>query len=224
MAEKRVGKMMNTIKESFNSDHAKQYDRKAVKAKWLDPAILFGLAYRFVKPNETLLDIGIGTGLSSELFHKAGLRIHGIDFSPDMLSVCQAKNLAVDLREHDLSLTPYPYPDHSIHHAICTGVTHLFKDLGPIFQELGRILKFMGTFSFVVADCDDTDKREKIIRNCRHPEKNEVTVHRHSRSDVQEFLKLSGFGSVYGIRFTASSIGGQTAPYRAYVVQKTDSL
>ena len=56
------------MKSIFRSDHAKMYDQKADAASWLDPTIIFGRAYRFVKQGESLLDISIGTGLSSELF------------------------------------------------------------------------------------------------------------------------------------------------------------
>jgi predicted TPR repeat methyltransferase len=212
---------MNVVKESFRSDHAEQYDRRANESKWLDPAIVFGLAYAFVKPNDSVLDIGIGTGLSSELFFKAGLRIYGMDSSPDMLSLCRAKKIAVDLKEHDLSDNPYPYEPGSIHHAICTGVTHLFKDLNPIFRGVVGILKNNGTFSFVVADCDDDEARERTIKNCHHREMKNISMHRYSTTDIQELLVLHHFKLVHDLLFSASSIGNQLARYRAYVVQKT---
>jgi len=110
-----------------------------------------------------MLSLNPKIGLSSELFYKAGLEIHGIDFSPQMLSLCRAKQMTADPKEHDLSCTPYPYPDTCTDHGACTGVTHLFEDMTPIFREFSRIIKPGGTFSFVAAHCDECESRVKEV-------------------------------------------------------------
>jgi ubiquinone/menaquinone biosynthesis C-methylase UbiE len=214
---------MDTVKRIFRSDHAYRYDQKAREAKWLDPAIVFGLSYRFVKPGDSLLDVGIGTGLSSELFHKAGLRIYGIDFSPEMLSRCQSKQMTVELKEHDLSETPYPYLPDSIDHAVCTGVTHLFKDLSPIFRGLARILKNNGTFAFVVADLDDTGNRVQRAEPC-HPQARGVSIFCYSEAQIEQLLVLYGFEKIYDLQFWGSAIKNRPGRYKAYVVRKTTSM
>ena len=211
---------MTTARKIFNSDHVNEYDKNAEKAKWLDPAIVFGMAYRFVKPGDHLLDIGIGTGLSSQLFYKAGVEIYGIDFSPKMLACCRSKKLAKDLKEHDLSTTPYPYGADSMDHAVCTGVTHLLKDMAPIFQELGRILKPGGIFAFVVPDCREDEPR--VIRMDSHDSPREkITFFSYSRMHINRLLDLFGFTRIFDLTFEASAIGHRTAQYKAYVVQKT---
>ena len=78
--------------------------------------IAFGLMYEFVTSNETLLDIGIGTGLGSLLFHKAGLRISGFDYSQAMLGVCKLKGFTGELVQHDLRTVPFPYKESSFNH------------------------------------------------------------------------------------------------------------
>jgi len=211
---------MTTARKIFNSDHINEYDKNAEKAKWLDPAIVFGMAYRFVKPGDHLLDIGIGTGLSSQLFHKAGIEIYGIDFSPKMLACCRSKHLAKDLKEHDLSITPYPYEADSMDHAVCTGVTHLFADLAPIFQEIGRILKTGGIFAFVVPDCREGKPREIQI-DSRHSPKEKITIFSYSRAHINRLLDSFGFTRIFDLTFKASAIGHRPAQYKAYVVQKT---
>ena len=210
---------MTAVRNVFNSDHVADYDKNAEKANWLDPAITFGMAYQFVQPGDRLLDIGIGTGLSSQLFYKAGLEIHGIDFSPKMLAGCRSKQIAKDLKEHDLSIPPYPYGTDSMDHAVCTGVTHLFKDLTPIFQELGRILKPGGVFAFVVPDCQTGEVRE-IQVNSRHSPGDKVTIFSYSRQDIHTLLDSHGFVPVCDLTFEASAIGRRTAQYKAYVVKK----
>jgi ubiquinone/menaquinone biosynthesis C-methylase UbiE len=61
------------------------YDQEAEETGWFGPEILFGLSFKYLQPNQSILDLGIGTGLSSVLFHKAGLEVHGLDNSPEML-------------------------------------------------------------------------------------------------------------------------------------------
>lgn len=91
-------------------ESAKGYDEQAQKTNWLGPQVVFGLAYEFVKLEQTLLDIGIGTGLSSILFHKAGLRVLGVDGSREVLDVCAAKNFAEDLNSTTCGRCPCRMP------------------------------------------------------------------------------------------------------------------
>ena len=210
---------MTAVQKEFNLNHANNYDQKASKSKWLDPAIVFGMSYRFIQPGESLLDVGIGTGLSSELFYKAGLKIHGIDFSPEMLACCRAKQMACRLLEHDLSVTPYPFGDSTMDHAVCTGVTHLFEDITPIFKELQRILKPGGIFAFVVRDCREDESRTGQIVPAHATDK-KITFFAYSKGHIDNLLNSHGFNPVHELNFTASAIGRKTAQYKAYVVTK----
>lgn len=81
------------------------YDDAAEASGWYGPEVVFGLSYKFVRPGQTVLDIGIGTGLGSVLFRKAGLKIHGMDNSQQMLDACREKGFT-SLRRHDLGKTP----------------------------------------------------------------------------------------------------------------------
>lgn len=49
------------------------------------------MAYEQIQPGQSILDIGIGTGLRSILFRKAGLTVHGMETSQDMLEACRTK-------------------------------------------------------------------------------------------------------------------------------------
>ena len=209
---------MNVIKKVFNSDHANTYDQKAKKSKWLDPRIIFGLTYEYISPGESILDIGIGTGLSSELFYRVGLKIYGLDFSPEMLACCAAKNMAVELKEHDLHEMPYPFDTDSINHAVCTGVTHLFEDIGPILDEVSRITRLNGFFSFVVPYSKDGKNRIKHI-SPPHAPSGKIPMYSYPDSTVQALIKEHGFVPVHELLFEASSIAHHYAHYKAYVIQ-----
>ena len=135
------------------SDHDKyalEYDRQTERYNCYIAEALFGLCYEEINIGERLLDVGIGTGISSKLFKKAGLQILGIDGSRAMLSICQEKKIALELIEQDILDIPWPYQDASINHIISCGVFHFIGDLEKIFAEIQRIQIVNGLFAFTV--------------------------------------------------------------------------
>ena len=129
---------------------AADYDRLTREYHCYAAEVLFGLAYEYVRPGECLLDVGIGTGLSSAPFAKAGLVISGIDASEEMLAVCRSKNVAVDLRRADLSVTPWPYAARSFDHVLACGLLHFFEDLAPQFKSVARVIRPGGVLAFTI--------------------------------------------------------------------------
>jgi len=177
------------------------YDEKAEEYGWRGPEVAFGLSYAFIEPGERLLDIGIGTGLSSVLFHKAGLHVYGMDLSPEMLEECRKKAFAEELRRHDLTVEPYPYTDGAMDHAICLGVLQFFSDVGCVFRETSRILRDGGTFTFVVADRKLGDEAE-IAFGSEHTGSEEVMVmYRLSLDEVQDQLDGNGLELMRSLEF-----------------------
>ena len=83
---------MNTTKDIKLHDRiAGEYDSLVKKYNSHIHELLFGMCFEYVKPGDSLLDLGIGTGLSSFLFTKAGLHITGLDGSGEMLKECKKK-------------------------------------------------------------------------------------------------------------------------------------
>ena len=205
--------MQKSVQDFFNSpDFAANYETKTRKSNWAGPEILFGLAFRNIRAEEKLLDLGTGTGLCGELFFRAGLRVYGLDASREMLSVAAAKKFAVELREHDLSQTPWPYDDGVMDHAVCGGVLHIFADPTPIFRETARILRPGGTFAFSCLEKGE-DSLEPSIEHQGHQ------IHYHDFPAIKRQLAECGFLLVKALQFSTEA-HDRMYHFRACVVEK----
>jgi len=115
--------------DAGSQSYADCYDKEAEAVAWHGPAVVFGLMYHYIEAGQSLLDIGIGTGLGSVPFARAGLHVFGMDNSSAMLDGARSKGFARDLRDHDMMSVPYPYDRGSFDHAICVGALQFFAGL-----------------------------------------------------------------------------------------------
>lgn len=196
------GRPLSASDATRDSSEGVDYDQAAEEYGWRGPEVAFGLAYAFIEPGQTLLDIGIGTGLGSVLFHKAGLRIYGMDLSPEMLTACRKKAFAADLQQHDLTVEPYPYADTSVDHAICVGVLQFIPDVACVYREVSRILRDDGTFTFIVADRMPGEDAELAV-GTEHTESGETRIlYRLSGGEVGDLLGENGFAPLRNVMFS----------------------
>jgi predicted TPR repeat methyltransferase len=179
---------------------ARAYDEEAEASGWFGPEVAFGLAYAYIKPGQSILDIGIGTGLGSALFRKAGLTVHGMDIDPAMIEACRSKGFK-DLLLHDLSKSPYPYPTESMDHAICVGVMNFLKDLSPLFAETFRILRKGGLFAFITGDRAKGDSGEFVVDAEHTGSEEPLTMYRHSTEQVNLWMEQYGFELLRSLAF-----------------------
>lgn len=208
--------------EKVYSELAETYDEAAVAIGWKGPLLVFGLMSGRIRSCQTVLDIGIGTGLGSEPFFKAGLRITGMDVSDTMLAVCRKKGFAERLVCHDLTQFPYPFTDGSFDHVISTGVFHFFPDLDLIFHEVGRILHDGGWFAFVTGDRSPEEPAEIVAGPEQTGTDDSVTMFLHSPGQVNGWLEKNGFRCESSQQFTVWMDERHTKkfPARAYLVSK----
>lgn len=136
--------------ETDHNNYARDYDEQLEKYGCYLAEVIFGLCYESIRKNETVLDIGIGTGASTRLFRLAGLKIFGLDNSSEMLEICREKRIAEETRQHDIQQIPWPYEDGSIDHIVCCGVTHFIAGLENIFTEAERIQREEGLFALTI--------------------------------------------------------------------------
>jgi len=202
--------------------HAETYDRSSVEYDWYGPQVLFGLMYRYVEPGQTLLDLGIGTGLGSLPFHKAGLKISGMDSSSSMLDQCRKKCLDFQLTHHNLKNIPWPYDDHSFDHVISTGVSHFVGDLRDIFFEVGRVIKVGGMFGLDIDEYnpDTSGDYERASHGVytKYDTEYDVRLFRHSTRYLFDVFKDTGFEMIHDLEFPVSRERRQF--FRSFVLRR----
>jgi len=189
-------------------DWADKYDTESVKCQWHGPDILFGMMYLHVNSGESLLDVGIGTGLCALPFYKAGLEIHGMDSSPAMIEKCRKRGFPFELTQRDLQEIPWPFTDNSFNHVISTGLTHFISDLRAMITESARVMKSGGLFGFDYypydpADVDDSSVLKDGIYECYDAEYNQ-RYYRHTDDYIRGLLSKAGFSLIAEAEFLAS--------------------
>ena len=143
--------MDNSDHIKFHDKFASDYDSQVKEYNSYGHEALFGMCYEYIKPGDSLLDLGIGTGLISVLFAKAGLNISGLDGSIEMLKECRKKGFAKEIKQYDVQDVPLPYSNNVFSHIVCCGVFHFFGALLPTIKETYRILRSNGIFAFTIA-------------------------------------------------------------------------
>jgi len=202
--------------------YAENYDQKAEEIGWFGPEVLFGLAYKDLRAGQKVLDIGIGTGLSAKLFHRAGLKIYGMDISEKMLEAVKSEGITEELVLHDLTEFPYPYTDDFFDVVVCAGVFNFFDDLGIIFTEASRVLQQGGYFAFVVGYRQPDEDLAVIIGSEHTSSDSTVTMYRHSEEQIRTWLHEAGLKEVRSLEFAVFMDMEKIhrLPAKAHVVKK----
>jgi len=208
--------------DKVDRELAETYDEAAVAIGWKGPLLVFGLMSGCIRPGQTVLDIGIGTGLGSEPFFRAGLCITGMDVSDTMIAVCRKKGFAECLVCHDLTQFPYPFADGSFDQVISTGVFHFFPDLDLIFHEVDRILRDGGRFAFVTSDRSPEEPAEIIAGPEQTGTDESVTMFLHTPGQVNGWLEKNGFRPECSKQFEVwmDERHSKEFPARAYLASK----
>ena len=188
---------MNKHLEAANG-YAGEYDKAGKERSWHGPDIIFGMMYEYIAPGESLLDIGIGTGLDAAIFKKAGLQVYGIDGSKEMLEICLEKEVAVELKQLDLLQDDIPYAEGFFNHAIANAVFHITGDIEKTLGEISRLLKKSGIFGFTIheqdsgmeSDYHETDLKGKYMKN---REQYGFPVYKHTDQYVKSMLDRYDF-------------------------------
>jgi predicted TPR repeat methyltransferase len=131
---------------------ASDYDRYVRERNWIGPEAVFSLLKSYISRGQNLLDIGIGTGLCSIEFHKAGLKIYGIDGSSEMLKVCKKKKITQELLLADLTRDKLPFEGKQFDFIISYGVFHIIGFIENIIAESMLRLNDNGKIVFSIVE------------------------------------------------------------------------
>jgi predicted TPR repeat methyltransferase len=214
--------MNHTNSTKVHDPSAAQYDRLAAEFSYVLPDALFGLCFDFLQPGQRLLDIGIGTGLSALPFAKLGLEIYGLDESQEMLKVCQSKEFTGELKQWDLTSSPWPYSTGFFDHLIACGVMHFVPALEPIFQEAARMLRVNGIFAFTIKSplpgaCKGMDQNTYITEIIEG-----VHIYSHCRSNLEPILAGCGFNRMKELKvLLRRGLVDQDDIYTLFIAQKS---
>ena len=132
--------------------------------------------------NARILDAGCGTGLVGEILYNNNFKnIEGVDFSEEMLSVADKKNIYKSLKLSDLT-KKLAYSDNSFDAIICAG-TFTCGHVGPeALRELVRITKKGGYICFTVRKQEwEAAPYEKVIQSLEDSS-SWLEVERHTSS------------------------------------------
>lgn len=95
------------------------------------------------KPGETILEVGVGTGLSLPLYPK-GVNIHGIDISPHMLDVAHlrvAESKLENVELHNMDSMDLKFPDGKFDKVVAMYVATVVPDPKRMVDEMRRVCK-----------------------------------------------------------------------------------
>ncbi|MBU1297696.1 MAG: class I SAM-dependent methyltransferase [Bacteroidetes bacterium] len=137
------------IIEKYNDVLAPKYDEATLgEFKWTPPCEANKLILPYIKPGFSVLDVGIGTGQSSEELFMAGCKICGIDISQKMIEICKNKFLDFELYQADLEEGLPMLTGRTFDVVMAIGILEFVQNIDKTINLLVNFLKQSGLLCF----------------------------------------------------------------------------
>lgn len=144
MIEKKV-----RIIETYNDALAPLYDEATLgEFKWVAPQEANILILPYTKSGLSVLDVGIGTGQSSEELFNAGCKICGIDIAQKMLQIAREKFPDFELHQADLEEGLPNLVGRCFDVVMAIGILEFVQDIDKAINVLANFLKPSGLLCF----------------------------------------------------------------------------
>ena len=127
-----------------------------------------------------MLDLGCGTGLAGMALQGRAGHLVGVDLSPRMLELAQAKGCYHALHEAEITAWLQAAPADAFDLVIAADVFIYIGDLDMVFAEVNRVLRAGGQFAFSTELCDGGSYRlQETARYAQSPAYVDDLARRH---------------------------------------------
>lgn len=144
----------------------------------------------------SILDVGCGTGILLGQLVRSGfdLILHGIDNSPQMVTVAQSK-LGASVKLHQGSASHLPYRNGSFDFVTCATSFHHHPDPLNSLAEMFRVLKPAGKLVLLDPFIDGVPR--KMICLLLNFISGETGINLFTRDQMKNMFREAGFGQVF---------------------------
>jgi ubiquinone/menaquinone biosynthesis C-methylase UbiE len=154
-------KKANETAKKWFGNWANEYDDSWVKVKRHHKLLEAVVQASLIKDNDSVLDLGCGTGLLSlKLLKKADCLILGVDSSPEMLEIFKNKikklNLLKNITCQLENAERLGFKENSFDIIASTVTLHHVKNKYPVIRKINRLLKPGGRLVLGDIDMDTT--------------------------------------------------------------------
>jgi len=182
------------------------YEADAANAEYQAPQNFVTEIKPFIKNADTVLDIGIGTGLSSLVLVSEGKQVCGLDLSKKLLIYAKRRKPA-NLILGDLT-KPLPFRNSSFDLVASCATLNYYNDIGKPLQEMQRITKADGIIAFTTS---------KTGLHLQTP-KRSIRFFSHNSSYLEEHLDEADL--ILYTDILAHLLEGKQIYYSVYVFKK----